>query len=82
MLPLFYNSFMKVLVAVLSNSVTPWTIACQAPLSMEFSQQEAGVGAIPSSRGPSSLHVNAGFELESPALQMDSLLFEPLESPQ
>ena len=73
---------MKLLVAVLSNSVTPWTIACQAPLSMEFSQQEARVGAVPSSRGPPILHVNAGFELESPTLQMDSLLFEPLESPQ
>ena len=26
--------------SVESNSVTPWTIACQAPLSMEFSRQE------------------------------------------
>ena len=25
---------------VVSDSVTPWTIACQAPLSMEFSRQE------------------------------------------
>ena len=24
--------------------VTPWTIACQVPLSMEFSKQESGVG--------------------------------------
>ena len=26
--------------SVLSDSVTPWTIACLAPLSMEFSRQE------------------------------------------
>ena len=25
---------------VMSNSVTPWTVACQAPLSMKFSRQE------------------------------------------
>ena len=26
--------------SVVSNSVTPWTVALQAPLSMEFSRQE------------------------------------------
>ena len=26
--------------SVVSDSVTPWTVACQAPLSMEFSRQE------------------------------------------
>ena len=26
--------------SVVSSSVAPWTVACQAPLSMEFSQQE------------------------------------------
>ena len=26
--------------SVVSNSVTPWTVACQAPLSMGFSRQE------------------------------------------
>ena len=26
--------------SVISNSATPWTAACQAPLSMEFSRQE------------------------------------------
>ena len=31
----------KVLVTqVVSDSVTPWTVACQAPLSIEFSSQE------------------------------------------
>ena len=34
--------------------VTPWTVACQAPLSMEFSRQEHWSGlAIPVSRGSS-----------------------------
>ena len=27
--------------SVVPNSVTPWTIACQAPLSMQFSRQES-----------------------------------------
>ena len=31
---------MKVLVAKLSDSVTPWTVARQAPLSMGFPSQE------------------------------------------
>ena len=26
--------------SVISDSVTPWTVACQAPLSMGFSRQE------------------------------------------
>ena len=26
--------------SVMSESATPWTIACQSPLSMEFSKQE------------------------------------------
>ena len=26
--------------SVMSNSVAPWIVACQAPLSMEFSRQE------------------------------------------
>jgi len=26
--------------SVVSDSVTPWTVACQAPLSIEFSRQE------------------------------------------
>ena len=26
--------------SVMSNSVTPWVVDCQAPLSMEFSRQE------------------------------------------
>ena len=26
--------------SVMSDSMTPWTVTCQAPLSMEFSRQE------------------------------------------
>ena len=32
-------------------SVTPWTVACQAPLPIEFSRQEYWSGAISFSRG-------------------------------
>ena len=30
--------------SVVSDSVTPWTVACQAPLSIEFSRQESWNG--------------------------------------
>ena len=50
--------------------VTPWTVACQAPLSMAFSRQEywsrlpfPSLGDLP----------NPGLEPRSPALQADSL---------
>ena len=49
---------------------TPWTIACQAHLSMVFSRQEYWNGLpIPS---PGDL-LNPGIEPRSPALQADSL---------
>ena len=51
---------------------TPWTVACQAFLSMGFSRQEYWSG-LPS---PEDLP-NPGIKPESPALQADSLLFEP-----
>ena len=36
-----YNYLVKgVSCSVMSNSVIPWTVACQARLSMEFSRQE------------------------------------------
>ena len=50
--------------------VTPWTIACQAPLSLEFSRQEYWTGLLFSS--PWDLP-NPGTEPRSPALQVDSL---------
>ena len=30
--------------SVVSDSAIPWTVACQAPLSMEFSRKNTGVG--------------------------------------
>ena len=49
---------------------TPWTIACQAPLSMGFSRMEYWSGLpFPS---PGDLP-NPGIEPRSPALQADSL---------
>ena len=49
---------------------TPWTVACQAPLSMGFSRQEYWSG-LPF---PSPGHLpNPGIEPRSPALQADSL---------
>ena len=61
--------------SVMSDSVTPWTVACQAPLSMEFSRQKhrhwlpfLSPGDLP----------DPGMEARSPALQADSLPFEPL----
>ena len=56
--------------SVMSDSVTPWTIACQAPLSMEFYRQEYCNGLpIPS---PGDLP-HERIEPGSPALQGDSL---------
>ena len=52
----------------------PWTVACQAPLSMEFSRQEYWSG-VPFPL-PGDLP-NPGIELRSPALQADYLPFEP-----
>ena len=52
---------------------TPWTVACQAPLSMGFSRQEYWTGLpFPS---PGDLP-DPGIEPRSPALQADSLPYE------
>ena len=54
--------------------VTPWTVACQAPLSMGFSRQEYWSGLpFPS---PEDLP-NPGTEPASPAFQADALSSEP-----
>ena len=50
--------------------VTPWTVACQAPLSIGFSRQEYW-SRLPFS-SPGDLP-NPGIEPWSPALQADSL---------
>ena len=56
--------------SVLSDSVIPWTVAHQAPPSMEFSRQEYWSGLpFPS---PGNLP-DPGVESRSPALQADSL---------
>ena len=61
--------------SVMSDFVTPWTIAHQAPLSMEFSRQEYWSGLpFPSQRDLP----DPGIEPGSPALQADSLPSEPL----
>ena len=52
------------------TSATPWTVACQAPLSMGFSRQEYWSGLpFPSPRDLPDPGVKPG----SPALQADSL---------
>ena len=69
------------LVAKLCPSLTtPWTVACQAPLSIGFSRQEYWSGLpIPS---PGDLP-DSGIKPRSPALQADSLPSEPpVKSPQ
>ena len=61
--------------SVVSDSVTPWTIASQASLSMGFSRQESRSGLpFPS---PGDLP-NPGMEPWFPTLQADSLMSEPL----
>ena len=66
-----YNIYSGDLVAELCLTLaTPWTVACQAPLSMGFSRQEYWSGLpFPS---PGDLP-NPGIEPGSPALQADSL---------
>ena len=59
--------------------VTPWTVACQAPLFMEFSRQEYwSEWPFPS---PGDLP-NSGIELGSPTLQEDSSSCESPGIPQ
>ena len=66
---------MKVNHTVMSDSAIPWTAACLAPLSMEFSRQECWSGLLFPSSG------DLPYPAESPALQADSLPTEPLRKP-
>ena len=50
-----------------------WTVACQAPLSIEFSRQEYWTGLPFPSPG---IFLTQGWSTRSPALQEDSLLSE------
>ena len=64
--------------SIQSDSGSPWTVAWQAPLSMEFSRQESWKGLpFPS---PGDLP-DPGIEPRLPALQADSLLSEPPGKP-
>ena len=72
------NEKVKVSCTVLSGSANPWTAACPAPLSMEFSRQEYWSGLpFPS---PEDLP-NPGIKPKSPTLQADSLPPEPQGKP-
>ena len=69
----------KCSVAHVQILVTPWTVAYQAPPSMEFSRQEYWSGLpFPS---PGDLP-NPGIEPRSPALQAEALPSEPPGKPQ
>ena len=57
---------------------TPWTVACQAPLSMGFSRQEYWSGLPFPSAGDLP---DPEIEQASPAWQVDSLPQSPLGSP-
>ena len=54
--------------------MTLWTVACQAPLSMEFSRQEYWSGLPCPPLGDLS---DPGIKPQSPTLQAHSLLSEP-----
>ena len=58
--------------------LTPWTIACQAPLSMGFPRQEYWSGLPFPSPGNLS---DPGIKHGSPTLQADSLPSEPPRNP-
>ena len=64
--------------SVVSDSVTSWTVACQAPLSMEFSRQEYW-SRLPFP--PPGDLPDPGIEPRSLALQADSLPSEPPGEP-
>ena len=64
--------------SVLSNSVIPWTVAHQAPLSMGFPRQEywSGLPFPPPGDLP-----DPGIKLVSPALEGRFFTAEPLGKP-
>ena len=56
----------------MSDSATPWTVACQVPLSMGFSRQEY-LGGLP--------FLLQGIKSVSPALAGEFFTTEPLGKP-
>ena len=67
------------LLSLFSYSATPWTVACQAPLSMGFPRQEHWSGLPFPSRGDIP---NPGWEPTSPALAGVFFAAEPPWKPQ
>ena len=64
--------------SVVSDSATPWAVACQAPLSMGFPRKECwNVLSFPSPEDPP----NPGTDLVSPALAGRFFTTEPLGKP-
>ena len=75
---LFFKRKWKSSRSVVSDSVTPWTVAYQAPLSMGFSRQECWSGvSLPS---PGDLP-DPGLKSGSPTLQAEALPSEPPGKP-
>ena len=64
--------------SVMSDSVTPWTLAHQAPLPVGFSRPESWSGLLFPSPGDLP---NTGLEPGSPALQVVSLPTKPAGKP-
>ena len=62
----------------MSNSVTPWTVACQAPMSMGFPRQEYWSKLLFPIPGDLP---NPGIEPVSPALVGGFFAIEPPEKP-
>ena len=65
--------------SVMSNSLQPWIVTSQAPLSMEFSRQEYWSALPCLSPG---IFPDPGIEPRSPTLHADSLPSEPPGKPQ
>ena len=68
------KGLLKELISCLRLLVTPWTVACQTPLSMEFSSQEYWSGLPFSSPGDLP---DPGIKPRSLTLEADSLPSEP-----
>ena len=71
--PVYYSSSSSLVAKLCSILATPWTVACQAPLSMGFSRQEYCSGLLLPSPGDLP---DPGIKPGSPALQADSLQTE------
>ena len=77
----YYKESESVSHSVMSNSVTPWTAALQAPLSMEFSRQEYWSGLPFPTPGNLPSPGTETASPESPALQVDFLPLSHLGRP-